>query len=83
MVRFAAKFEFKSPSVHSVVRGHPTAKSEFRKAEIRQVRGLTVICRTAVRTWRRCNVFWSPGILGQIWISTTLLLIVSTIPLDA
>ncbi|MPC17218.1 WD repeat-containing protein 6 [Portunus trituberculatus] len=31
-----AKFEFKSPSVHSVVRGHPTAKSEFRQAEIRQ-----------------------------------------------
>ncbi|MPC16731.1 hypothetical protein E2C01_009564 [Portunus trituberculatus] len=30
----AAKFEFKSPSVHSVVCGHPTAKSEFRHAEI-------------------------------------------------
>ncbi|MPC62595.1 hypothetical protein E2C01_056682 [Portunus trituberculatus] len=38
-----AKFEFKSPSVHSGVRGHPTAKSEFRQAEIRQVRGLTVV----------------------------------------
>ncbi|MPC75018.1 hypothetical protein E2C01_069401 [Portunus trituberculatus] len=24
-----AKFDFKSPSVHAVVRGHPTAKSEF------------------------------------------------------
>ncbi|MPC09223.1 hypothetical protein E2C01_001825 [Portunus trituberculatus] len=33
----AAKFEFKSASVHSVVRGHPTAKSEFHQAEIRQV----------------------------------------------
>ncbi|MPC12838.1 hypothetical protein E2C01_005551 [Portunus trituberculatus] len=31
------KFEFKSPSMHSVVRGHPTAKSEFHQAEIRQV----------------------------------------------
>ncbi|MPC27077.1 hypothetical protein E2C01_020233 [Portunus trituberculatus] len=38
MVHHAAtKFEFKSPSVHSVVRGHPTTKSEFR-----QVQGLTV-----------------------------------------
>ncbi|MPC45968.1 hypothetical protein E2C01_039674 [Portunus trituberculatus] len=35
------KFEFKSPSVHSVVHNHPTAKSEFRQAEIRQG-GLTV-----------------------------------------
>ncbi|MPC58281.1 hypothetical protein E2C01_052277 [Portunus trituberculatus] len=40
--RVAAKFEFKSPSVHLVVCGHPTAKGEFRQAEIRQVRGLTV-----------------------------------------
>ncbi|MPD03019.1 hypothetical protein E2C01_098634 [Portunus trituberculatus] len=39
-----AKFEFNSPSVHSVVHGHLTAKSEFRQAEIRQVRGLTVFC---------------------------------------
>ncbi|MPC68629.1 hypothetical protein E2C01_062833 [Portunus trituberculatus] len=31
------KFEFKSPSVHSVVRGHPITKREFRQAEIRQV----------------------------------------------
>ncbi|MPC20627.1 hypothetical protein E2C01_013580 [Portunus trituberculatus] len=30
------KFELKSPSMHSVVHGHPTAKSEFRQAEIRQ-----------------------------------------------
>ncbi|MPC08425.1 Neuroglian [Portunus trituberculatus] len=30
-------FEFKSPSVHSVVHGHPTTKSEFRQAEIRQI----------------------------------------------
>ncbi|MPC20351.1 hypothetical protein E2C01_013293 [Portunus trituberculatus] len=29
-----AKFEFKSSSVHSVLRGHPTAKNEFRQAEI-------------------------------------------------
>ncbi|MPC22353.1 hypothetical protein E2C01_015367 [Portunus trituberculatus] len=36
------KFELKSPSVHSVVHGHPTAKIEFRQAEIRQVPGLTV-----------------------------------------
>ncbi|MPC50875.1 hypothetical protein E2C01_044709 [Portunus trituberculatus] len=28
-----AKFDFKSPSVHSVVRGHPTAKSEFHQAK--------------------------------------------------
>ncbi|MPC78779.1 hypothetical protein E2C01_073277 [Portunus trituberculatus] len=39
----AAKFELKSPSVHSVVHGHPTAESESRQAEIRQVRGLTVL----------------------------------------
>ncbi|MPC68612.1 hypothetical protein E2C01_062814 [Portunus trituberculatus] len=38
----AAKFEFKSPSVHSVVCDHPTVKGEFRQAEICQVRGLTV-----------------------------------------
>ncbi|MPC69722.1 hypothetical protein E2C01_063953 [Portunus trituberculatus] len=38
-----AKFEFKYPSVHSVVHGHPTTKSEFCQAEIRQVRGLTVL----------------------------------------
>ncbi|MPC19808.1 Transmembrane protein 184C [Portunus trituberculatus] len=31
-----AKFEFKLPSVHSVVCGRPTTKSEFRQAEIRQ-----------------------------------------------
>ncbi|MPC23687.1 hypothetical protein E2C01_016748 [Portunus trituberculatus] len=44
MVRCAAaKFGFKSPSVHSVVRGHPTIKSEFRQAEIHQVLGLTVL----------------------------------------
>ncbi|MPC41529.1 hypothetical protein E2C01_035128 [Portunus trituberculatus] len=30
------KFEFKSQSMHSVVRGHPTAKSEFCQAEICQ-----------------------------------------------
>ncbi|MPD06739.1 hypothetical protein E2C01_102564 [Portunus trituberculatus] len=29
-----AKFEFKLPSVHSVIRGHPIAKSEFHQAEI-------------------------------------------------
>ncbi|MPC40035.1 hypothetical protein E2C01_033589 [Portunus trituberculatus] len=40
--RVAAKFEFKLPSVHSVVHGHPNAKSEFRQAEIRQVLGLTL-----------------------------------------
>ncbi|MPC68667.1 hypothetical protein E2C01_062871 [Portunus trituberculatus] len=39
-----------------------------------------VICRNAARTRRRCTVFWSPGILGQIWISTTLPLIASTTP---
>ncbi|MPC12906.1 hypothetical protein E2C01_005622 [Portunus trituberculatus] len=32
-----AKYEFKSLSVHSVVRGHPPPKSKFRQAEIRQV----------------------------------------------
>ncbi|MPC60335.1 hypothetical protein E2C01_054378 [Portunus trituberculatus] len=31
-----AKFEFKLPSVHSVVCGHSTAKSEFHQAKIRQ-----------------------------------------------
>ncbi|MPC09011.1 hypothetical protein E2C01_001611 [Portunus trituberculatus] len=34
-----AKFEFKLPSVHSMVRGHPTAKREFHQAEIHQVTG--------------------------------------------
>ncbi|MPD06094.1 hypothetical protein E2C01_101881 [Portunus trituberculatus] len=37
-----AKFKFKSPSVHLVVRGHSTTKSEFHQAELRQVLGLTV-----------------------------------------
>ncbi|MPC14252.1 hypothetical protein E2C01_007015 [Portunus trituberculatus] len=34
----AAKFEFKSASVHSVVCDHPTAKSEFRQAKICQTK---------------------------------------------
>ncbi|MPC15071.1 26S proteasome non-ATPase regulatory subunit 1 [Portunus trituberculatus] len=34
--RMATNFEFKLPSMHSVVHGHPTAKSEFCQAEIRQ-----------------------------------------------
>ncbi|MPD03174.1 hypothetical protein E2C01_098799 [Portunus trituberculatus] len=33
----AAKFEFKLPNVYSMVRRHPTAKNEFRPAEIRLV----------------------------------------------
>ncbi|MPC23215.1 hypothetical protein E2C01_016257 [Portunus trituberculatus] len=44
VVRCAAtKFKFKSPSMHSVICGHPTTKSEFCQAEIRQVQGLTVV----------------------------------------
>ncbi|MPC45786.1 hypothetical protein E2C01_039491 [Portunus trituberculatus] len=35
--RVAAKFELKSPSVHLVVCGHLTTKSEFRQAEICQM----------------------------------------------
>ena len=35
--RAAAKFEFKLPGVHSVVRGHPAHKSECSQAEICQV----------------------------------------------
>ncbi|MPC40634.1 hypothetical protein E2C01_034197 [Portunus trituberculatus] len=38
---------------------------------------------TAARMRRRCTVFWSLGILGQIWISTTLPLIASTTPAGA
>ncbi|MPC14429.1 hypothetical protein E2C01_007195 [Portunus trituberculatus] len=40
--RVAAKFELKSPSMHSMVCGHPTTKSEFRQAEICQVWGPTL-----------------------------------------
>ncbi|MPC43807.1 hypothetical protein E2C01_037462 [Portunus trituberculatus] len=32
-----AKFEFKLPTMHLVVRGHPITKSEFRQAEICQI----------------------------------------------
>lgn len=36
------KFEFKLPSVYSVVCGHPTTKRESCQAQTRQVPGLTV-----------------------------------------
>ncbi|MPC68494.1 hypothetical protein E2C01_062696 [Portunus trituberculatus] len=39
---------------------------------------ISSIQQTAARTRRRCTVFWGQGILGQIWISTMLLLIAST-----
>ncbi|MPC79060.1 hypothetical protein E2C01_073572 [Portunus trituberculatus] len=50
------KFEFKLPSVHLVFRGHPTAKSEFCQAEIRQILKLSTRRNFKLRTREFCSL---------------------------
>ncbi|MPC49103.1 hypothetical protein E2C01_042897 [Portunus trituberculatus] len=61
-----AKFEFKSPSVLSVVCGHPIAKNEFCQAEMRQVRGLTV-CILMYQISSRNGIRLRAACLGMLY----------------